>query len=218
MRRTERQCSGRPAGESEVRLWAGNQDHSVGESPAGSEATPSYWSESPEPVWRGPGESKLGSPRSRRRRRRRTPTPNQKKFKAVRGASYSGKTGVVTGAAFDLLSTLRLRAPAQVPSSQSTSPLCTPPSCARRRRSTRSACSAPSASSSRPPGATTAPAASSCSPTRPASAALCPQPRGRRAHPRRHARLHQGDFGLEVLGIFGFRLAAARAPRLGRHA
>ena len=31
----------------------------------------------------------------------------------VRGASYSGKTGVVTGAAFDLLSTLRLRAPAQ---------------------------------------------------------------------------------------------------------
>jgi hypothetical protein len=41
------------------------------------------------------------------------------KFKAVRGASHSGKTGVVTGATFDLLSTLRLRAPAQVPSSQS---------------------------------------------------------------------------------------------------
>ena len=40
-------------------------------------------------------------------------------FLPVRGASYSGKTGVVTGAAFDLLSTLRLRAPAQVPSSQS---------------------------------------------------------------------------------------------------
>ena len=39
-----------------MRLWAGNQDHSVGESPAGSEATPSYWSESPGPVWRGPGQ------------------------------------------------------------------------------------------------------------------------------------------------------------------
>ena len=27
-----------------------------------------------------------------------------------------------------------------------------------------------------------------------------------------------GPFGLKVFGIFGFRLAAARAPRLGRHA
>ena len=42
--------------------------------------------------------------------------------------------------------------------------------------------------------------------------------RDRRHHRPRHVRLHQGDFGLRVLGILGFRLAAARAPRLGRHA